>query len=97
MSIQTINIVLFGKGNVGTTLINQILESQTFFENSRNINIQFAVIANSQKGLFLRNDLTENWQDLIENAALYQQMAEAHNPYGDGTACKQIIEFLKNN
>lgn len=35
--------------------------------------------------------------DLIENAALYQQMAEAHNPYGDGTACKQIIEFLKNN
>ena len=35
--------------------------------------------------------------DLIENAALYQQMAEAHNPYGDGTACKQIINFLKSN
>lgn len=35
--------------------------------------------------------------DLIENTELYKQMAEAHNPYGDGTACQQIIEFLKNN
>lgn len=35
--------------------------------------------------------------DLLVNTELYQQMAEAHNPYGDGTACQQIIEFLKNN
>ncbi|MGV8993060.1 MAG: aspartate kinase [Flavobacterium sp.] len=69
MSIQTINIVLFGKGNVGTTLINQILESQTFFENSRNIKIQFAVIANSQKALFLRKELPSNWQELFDNAS----------------------------
>ena len=69
MSIQTINIVLFGKGNVGATLINQILESQTFFENSRNIRIQFAVIANSKKALFLRKELPNNWQELFENAA----------------------------
>ena len=69
MSIQTINIVLFGKGNVGTTLINQILESQTFFENSKNIKIQFAVIANSQKALFLRKELPNNWQELFDNAS----------------------------
>lgn len=35
--------------------------------------------------------------DLLENTELYKQMAEAHNPYGDGTSCQQIIEFLKNN
>lgn len=69
MSIQTINIVLFGKGNVGTTLINQILESQTFFENSRNIKIQFAVIANSQKALFLRKELPNNWLQLFDKAS----------------------------
>ena len=69
MSIQTINIVLFGKGNVGTTLINQILESQTFFENSRNIKIQFAVIANSQKALFLRKELSNNWLQLFDKAS----------------------------
>lgn len=35
--------------------------------------------------------------DLIENVKLYQQMAESHNPYGDGMACQQIIDFLKSN
>ena len=35
--------------------------------------------------------------DLLANTELYKQMAEAHNPYGDGTSCQQIIEFLKNN
>lgn len=35
--------------------------------------------------------------ELIEDSAIYQKMAEAYNPYGDGSACSQIIEFLKNN
>lgn len=35
--------------------------------------------------------------DLLANTELYKQMSEAHNPYGDGTSCQQIIEFLKNN
>lgn len=34
--------------------------------------------------------------DLLENSDLYQQMAGAHNPYGDGTSCQQIIDFLKD-
>lgn len=33
---------------------------------------------------------------LLENTDLYKKMAEAHNPYGDGTACQQIISFLKD-
>lgn len=32
---------------------------------------------------------------LLENPDLYQTMAAAHNPYGDGTACQQIIHALK--
>lgn len=34
--------------------------------------------------------------DLLENYDLYQHMAAAHNPYGDGTSCQQIINFLKD-
>lgn len=34
--------------------------------------------------------------ELLENQDLYKKMTEAHNPYGDGTACQQIINFLKN-
>ena len=33
--------------------------------------------------------------DLLENLKTYTVMSEAHNPYGDGTACQQIIDFIK--
>lgn len=31
---------------------------------------------------------------LLEDANLYDEMARAHNPYGDGNACKRIADFL---
>lgn len=36
-------------------------------------------------------------QELLDNAALYEQMSQAHNPYGDGQASRRILEFLKAN
>ncbi|MGQ1541718.1 non-hydrolyzing UDP-N-acetylglucosamine 2-epimerase [Acinetobacter baumannii] len=35
--------------------------------------------------------------ELLENSSKYNAMAAAHNPYGDGTSCQQIIDFLKRN
>lgn len=32
--------------------------------------------------------------ELLENPDVYADMAAAHNPYGNGTACQQIIQFL---
>jgi len=32
---------------------------------------------------------------LLDSPALRQQMGHAHNPYGDGTACRQIVDILK--
>ena len=34
---------------------------------------------------------------LIENSAAYERMSHAVNPYGDGNACKRIIESLNIN
>lgn len=34
-------------------------------------------------------------QELLDDKVLYQKMSQAHNPYGDGHACKRILEFLK--
>ena len=31
---------------------------------------------------------------LLKNLVEYQEMSEAHNPYGDGLACGRILEFL---
>jgi UDP-N-acetylglucosamine 2-epimerase (non-hydrolysing) len=34
---------------------------------------------------------------LIKDRAAYEEMARAHNPYGDGQACPRIVQFLKEN
>ena len=33
---------------------------------------------------------------LLDDAAYYDAMSKAVNPYGDGKACERIVEFLKN-
>ena len=33
-------------------------------------------------------------QMLIDNKEAYEYMSKAHNPYGDGDACKKIVDFL---
>lgn len=35
--------------------------------------------------------------DLLNDKGLYQKMSGLHNPYGDGEACKKIVEFIANN
>lgn len=34
---------------------------------------------------------------LLKVREAYEAMSKASNPYGDGTACKQIVEILRNN
>ncbi|GAB3234210.1 non-hydrolyzing UDP-N-acetylglucosamine 2-epimerase [Psychrobacter pacificensis] len=40
--------------------------------------------------------IEDSVMELLGNQNLYKKMSEAHNPYGDGTACQQIINFLKS-
>jgi len=34
-------------------------------------------------------------QELIDNEEAYKKMSQASNPYGDGTACKEIVTYMK--
>ena len=36
-----------------------------------------------------------NFKQLLEDETIYQQMAHACNPYGDGNACKRIADILE--
>nr|WP_281496387.1 UDP-N-acetylglucosamine 2-epimerase (non-hydrolyzing) [Marinobacter sp. S0848L] len=36
-------------------------------------------------------------QQLLDDNDVYESMARAHNPYGDGNACGRIVEFLKSH
>jgi UDP-N-acetylglucosamine 2-epimerase (non-hydrolysing) len=38
------------------------------------------------------DNLVSSMKELLENSAVYAQMANAVNPYGDGTTSKQIVE-----
>lgn len=35
--------------------------------------------------------------ELLTNSDAYQQMSRAHNPYGDGSTCEQILSVLRNH
>jgi UDP-N-acetylglucosamine 2-epimerase (non-hydrolysing) len=41
------------------------------------------------------NVIVENTALLLTNTTLYNQMSQAHNPYGDGLACRRIVESIK--
>ena len=62
MSKIKINIVLFGIGNVGSTLINQVLESQKFFLEKKNIELRFPVITNSSHAFFEKEGEINSWE-----------------------------------
>lgn len=35
--------------------------------------------------------------ELLDNKLAYDDMAKAHNPYGDGKACERIVNFMKKS
>ena len=37
----------------------------------------------------------ENFKELLENKEVYDAMAKANNPYGDGHACERIADILE--
>lgn len=41
-----------------------------------------------------QSQIERSVSDLMDNKALYSQMSQAHNPYGDGFASKRIVESL---
>ncbi len=84
MSQTKINIVLFGNGNVGSALINQIIEKHDFFIGKKNINLQFPIIANSQKALFNKKGLSKLEIDSFDKLS---------NNY----KIQEILDFTKNN
>lgn len=70
MSTYKINIVLFGIGNVGSTLINQIVESQRFFLESQNIELRFPIITNSTLAFFEKDGIKNKWEANFAQSAI---------------------------
>lgn len=70
MSTIKINIILFGIGNVGSKLINQVLESQKFFLEKKNIELRFPVITNSTHAFFEKEGKINSWEANFSELAI---------------------------
>ncbi|MFT5214536.1 MAG: aspartokinase/homoserine dehydrogenase 1 [Patiriisocius sp.] len=80
---KKINIVIFGKGLVGGTLINQILENTASVLERRKIQLTIFAVANSKKVLLNKKGVSKNWE---EDLALLED---------ENSAIPAVIEFAK--
>ncbi|MDE0535194.1 bifunctional aspartate kinase/homoserine dehydrogenase I [Tenacibaculum sp. L6] len=65
---KKINIAVFGKGLVGGTLIEQILENSKSILERRKIHLNIFAIANSKKVLLTKNGADINWSNELDKA-----------------------------
>ena len=42
-----------------------------------------------------KHDIIKNINLLLNNKSIYRDMSKSHNPYGNGNACKKIVEHVK--
>ena len=64
---KKINIAIFGKGTVGATLIDQILENTEAVLKRRKIQLNVFAVANSKKLLLAKNGVSKSWsKNLLE-------------------------------
>ena len=65
---KKINIAIFGKGLVGGTLIDQIIENTQSVLERRKLQLNVFAVANSKKTLLNKNGVDKNWKEnLLEN------------------------------
>lgn len=100
---KKINLVVFGHGTVGGTLIEQVLTARKNILERKDLAINIVAIVNSKRLIFNPAGVSENWQvELLENGQAYdglqtllQLVDEAHlgNLIAiDATASKTFVE-----
>lgn len=81
---KKVNLAIFGHGNVGGTLIDQILKSAPIIEERKGIHLNVFAVANSKKIVLQKNGMAISWKSDI---------AEKGIPY----TVADIFDFAKEN
>lgn len=81
---KKINIAIFGHGNVGGTLIDQILDSEKSIENRKGIDLRVFAVSNSRKVLLNANGITKEWKKNLKDEGKSYQVED-------------VIAFAKTN
>lgn len=108
--MKTINLIIFGIGNVGAELINQTLIYNSLLPNENQPRIYVPILANSKKAYFTKG-LSQDWQDKFQQEAIsytiesilsYKERCQLKNCVViDATACENFVHhyplFLKHH
>ena len=62
MSVQKINIVVFGLGTIGSTVINSAIKEQKVLLEKEGLDLSFPVITNSTVAFFEKESLKNSWE-----------------------------------
>ena len=82
---KKVNIAIFGKGLVGATLIDQIIENTQSVLERRKIQLNVFAVANSKKIVLDKDGVSKNWkEDLLEKG-------------DENTTVNDIIAFAKEH
>ena len=74
---KKINIAVFGKGLVGSTLINQVIENSSSILERRKIQLNIFAIANSTKVVLNEKGVSENWENELEEHGIMNDSIKA--------------------
>lgn len=83
-NVKTIHIVVFGIGNIGSTLINQINEAKDFLYKQQNLKIKIPVVTNSRLAFFDEKGVDNVWNCDFETCSI---------PY----KIEDVIAYVKRN
>lgn len=100
---KTVHLAIIGHGNVGKTLIEQVLESSEEIRNRKKLDLKIVAVANSKKIALNKAGFNKNWNDEvltaerpsnIEELINFSQQNQLENMIVvDNTASK---DFVKN-
>ncbi|MGZ5197867.1 MAG: ACT domain-containing protein [Kaistella sp.] len=62
---KTVHLAIIGHGNVGRTLIEQVLESAEEIRNRKKIDLKIVAVANSRKMAFNKSGFNQDWNNEI--------------------------------
>jgi len=72
--IKTMHVFAFGKGQVGSAFINQVLQTSTTIVQNRQIEIKIIGVSDSTRFLLKPAGLTGDWKNDLEKASLYKSI-----------------------
>lgn len=100
--MKQIHLYIFGIGNVGSTLINQVLQSHSFFKDKHNLDLKIIGLANSKRVLIDPNGITQKWKEdfssisIVRESNSFYKVANLYDATKiaiDATASKEVSQY----